>query len=85
MNVETAKKLGEAGVREYWALQQHLMTELDNHQLTDGYNFYTRCKVSECDGEYLICCEGTPIDGIRSSRRDVIQALFDSASSQLGK
>ena len=85
MNPDTANKLGSEGVDEYWALQQHLMTEIDNHKITDGYDFFMRCKIVKRDDQYLIYCEGTPIEGISSTRRDVIRALFDGASSNIGR
>ncbi|HBE67428.1 MAG TPA: hypothetical protein DDW52_04690 [Planctomycetaceae bacterium] len=51
--------------------------------LADGYDFFTRCKIVEHDAQYMIFCEGNPIEGIASFRRDVIHALIDGASSHL--
>ena len=85
MNPDTAKKLGQKGVDEYWRLQQHLMTQLGTHSLTDGWDFYTRCTVEKQDRQFSIWCDGAPIDGIASTRRDVIRALFDNACAQLGR
>lgn len=85
MSPDTAKKLGKKGIDEYWSLQQHLMTQLNEHNLTDGYDFFTRCEVVASGGVFSIHCEGEPIDGISSKRRDVIQVLFDDASTQLGR
>ena len=85
MDPETAKRLGKKGVHEYWKLQQHLMTQLDTHSILHGDDFWTRCQIMDSDGEFSIWCEDAPINGIVSVRRDVIQALFNGASSQLGR
>ena len=85
MNPATARQLGPDGVNEFWRLQQQLMSQLEPHSLGDGRDFYTRCTIRNIDGQHRILCDGTPIDGITSPRQDVIRALFNAASSQLGR
>ncbi len=89
MNAQTANRLairlGVKGVDEYLSLWEHLMTQVHAHKLTDAHDFHTRCKIVETDGTFSLWCEDTPIDGIVSARRDVMRALCEGASSQLGK
>ena len=85
MNPHTAKVLGKAGVDEYWQLQQHLMTQLETHRILHGEDFSTRCRIAEDGDRYCICCEDVPIDGISSTRHEVIDALFTGAAANLGR
>ena len=85
MNPEAAKRLGQQGVDEYWRLQQRLIKQVGEHSLADGLDFQNRCTVEFAEGLYAIWCDGVPLVGVQSSRRDVIRELFNGACLQLGR
>ncbi|MCP4464831.1 MAG: hypothetical protein GY819_18720 [Planctomycetaceae bacterium] len=76
VNPDTWSQLGDDGQREFNSLLRRFQNSLRSHGVRDGYDLGTDWRVTEMDGSFVISNGDVILEGIASSRRDVIDALY---------
>jgi hypothetical protein len=85
VNPDTWTRLRPDGQAEFQSLFRQFQQSLRAHGVHDGWDLGTDWSVVESDGVFVISNGDAELDGVSSSRKDVIEALFSDGVANLNR
>jgi hypothetical protein len=85
VNPKTWRDLGEKGQSEFQSLFNQFQSVLRANGIHDGYDFGTNWAVVEIDGMFVISNGEFALPHVESTRKDVIDALYNDACANLNR